>query len=406
MRRGFSIALAALCALAASPAMAEGKYGPGASDTEIKLGQTMPYSGPVSSWAPSGKTQMAFFEMLNSKGGINGRKVRLLSLDDGYLPPKTLEQTRKLVESDNVLAIVGNIGTPTNTAIQKYLNRLQVPHILIATGASKWNDPKHFPYTIPGGGLNQAESGAYATYVLRERPNAKIAVLYQNDDLGRDYLEGMKKGLGDKAASMIVATASYEATDPTIDSQISMLHGSGADVLLDISTPKFAAQAIRKVADLGWKPLHFVTTTANSIAGALEPAGLDKSTGLLTSLLWKTPSDPRWQNDKDMQDYLTFMKQWYPDTDAYDIQPVSGYVTANLTAIILRNCGDDLTRENIIRQTTSLRDQVVPMLVPGVTVTITPDDYTPYHKINLARFDGKTWAPLGMLIDVKTQAVE
>jgi ABC-type branched-subunit amino acid transport system substrate-binding protein len=405
MRSRLSIALAALCALAASPAAAESKYSPGASDTEIKIGQTMPYSGPVSGWAPAGKTQMAFFEMLNSKGGINGRKVRLISLDDGYVPPKTLEQTRKLVESDNVLAIVGTIGTPTNTATQKYLNSRKVPQILFASGASKWNDPKHFPYSIPGAALYQAETGAYATYILRERPNAKIAVLYQNDDLGRDYLDGLKKGLGDKA-NMIVAAASYEVTDPTIDSQIAVLQGSGADVLVDISTPKFAAQAIRKVANLNWKPLHFVTTTANSIGGALEPAGLDKSIGLLTSLNWKLPTDPRWQGDKDMQDYLAFMKQWYPGTDAYDVQPVSGYITANLTAIILRNCGDDLTRENLIRQTTSLRDVEVPMLVPGVKVTITPDDYTPYHKVNMARFDGKSWAPLGTLIEVKHQSVE
>jgi ABC-type branched-subunit amino acid transport system substrate-binding protein len=405
MRPGLSIAVATLCALASYPVVAAGTYGPGASDTEIKLGQTMPYSGPVSGWAPSGKTQVAFFEMLNASGGINGRKVRLISLDDGYVPPKTLEQTRKLVESENVLAIVGTIGTPTNTAIQKYLNGRQVPQILIASGASKWNDPKHFRYTIPGAALYQAETGAYATYILRERPNAKIAVLYQNDDLGRDYLEGLKKGLGDKA-SAIVAAASYEVTDPTVDSQIAMLQGSGADVLVDISTPKFAAQAIRKAADLNWKPLHFVTTTANSIGGALEPAGLDKSTGLLTSLIWKLPSDPRWQGDKDMQDYLAFMKQWYPDTDAQDVQPVSGYIAANLTAMILRNCGDDLTRENIIRQTTALRDVAVPLLVPGVTLTITPDDYTPYHKVNMARFDGKSWAPLGTLIDVKAPAAE
>jgi ABC-type branched-subunit amino acid transport system substrate-binding protein len=384
----------------AAPVWAAGKYDTGATDTEIKIGQTMPYSGPVSSWAPTGKTQAAFFEMLNAKGGINGRKVKLLSLDDGYSPPKALEQTRRLVEDEKVLAIVGTIGTPTNTATQRYLASRKVPQLFIATGASKWNDPQHFPYTIPGAALNEGETAAYGQYILKERPNAKIAVLYQNDDLGRDYLEGLKKGLGGKAETMIVKAVSYEVTDPTIDSQITVLQSSGADVLIDIATPKFSAQAIRKVYDLGWRPLHFVTFTGNSISGALEPAGLDKSVGLMTSLIWKLPSDPRWQNDDDMKEYLAFMKQWAPDVNPSDLPPVAGYVGANLAALTLQNCGDDLTRENLIRQATSLREVRLPLLVPGVTVTIKPDDYQPYNKVRMARFDGKSWEPIGEVVAI------
>jgi ABC-type branched-subunit amino acid transport system substrate-binding protein len=391
---------ALLLSFAAVPVWAAGKYDDGASDTEIKIGQTMPYSGPVSSWAPAGKTQLAYFEMLNAKGGLNGRKVRLLSLDDGYSPPKALEQTRRLVEDDKVLAIVGTIGTPTNSAIQRYLTGRKVPQILIASGASKWNDPKHFPLTIPGVQINEGETAAYGRYILKEKPDAKIAVLYQNDDLGRDYLEGLKKGLGARAETMIVKAVSYEVSDSTIDSQITVLQGTGADVLIDIATPKFSAQAIRKVHDLGWHPLHFVTFTGNSISGALEPAGLDKSVGLMTSMLWKLPSDPRWQNDEDMKEYLAFMKQWAPDLNPSDLPPVSGYIAAHLAALVLKNCGDDLTRENLVRQVTSLRDVHLPLLVPGVTITITPDTYRPYNKVRMARFDGKSWEPVGDAVDI------
>jgi ABC-type branched-subunit amino acid transport system substrate-binding protein len=373
---------------------ADKQYDPGASDTEIKIGQTMPYSGPASAYGTQGRTEAAYWKMINSQGGINGRKVTLLSMDDGYSPPKTVEQTRKLVEQDEILANIGSLGTPTNSSIQKYLNGKKVPHILISTGASKWNDAKNFPWTTPFYPPYAQEARIYAKYILKELPGAKIGVIYQNDDFGKDYLRGFKEGLGEKA-DLIVKELSYEVTDPTIDSQIVTLKSAGADVLMTITTPKFGAQAIRKVNDLVWKPTHFIVSVASSIGGVLEPAGLEASTGLITALATKVVGDPAWDSDPGVQDYLAFMKQWYPEGNPIDGSNQIGYTSAQFTAIILKNCGDVLTRENVLKQATNINKVSLPLLLPGITVSVSPTDYSTFDTFKLARFDGKTWKFFG-----------
>ncbi|UGA41008.1 ABC transporter substrate-binding protein [Bradyrhizobium quebecense] len=388
-------AVAALSLVSASAVLAaDKKYDPGASDTEIKIGQTMPYSGPASAYGTQGRAEAAYWKMINSQGGINGRKITLLSMDDGYSPPKTVEQTRKLVEQDEILANIGSLGTPTNSSIQKYLNGKKIPHLLISTGASKWNDPKEFPWTTPFYPPYAQEAKIYAKYVAKELPNAKIGVIYQNDDFGKDYLKGFKEGLGEKAG-LIVKELSYEVTDPTIDSQIVNLKATGADVLMTITTPKFGAQAIRKVADLGWKPTHFIVSVASSIGGVLEPAGLEASTGLMTALATKVVGDPAWDTDKGVQDYLAFMKQWYPEGNPIDGSNQIGYLSAQFTAIILKNCGDVLTRENLLKQATNLSKISLPLLLPGITVSVSPTDYSTFDTFKLAKFDGKTWKFFG-----------
>ncbi|MGY3691805.1 ABC-type branched-subunit amino acid transport system substrate-binding protein [Bradyrhizobium sp. USDA 3240] len=388
-------AVAALSLVSTSAVLsADKKYDPGASDTEIKIGQTMPYSGPASAYGTQGRAEAAYWKMINSQGGINGRKITLLSMDDGYSPPKTVEQTRKLVEQDEILANIGSLGTPTNSSIQKYLNGKKIPHLLISTGASKWNDPKEFPWTTPFYPPYAQEAKIYAKYILKELPNAKIGVIYQNDDFGKDYLKGFKEGLGAKAG-LIVKELSYEVTDPTIDSQIVNLKAAGADVLMTITTPKFGAQAIRKVADLGWKPTHFIVSVASSIGGVLEPAGLEASTGLMTALATKVVGDPAWDTDKGVQDYLAFMKQWYPEGNPIDGSNQIGYLSAQFTAIILKNCGDVLTRENLLRQATNLSKVSLPLLLPGITVSVSPTDYSTFDTFKLAKFDGKTWKFFG-----------
>ncbi|WP_375776041.1 ABC transporter substrate-binding protein [Bradyrhizobium sp. ma5] len=388
-------AVAALSLVSTSVVLAaDKKYDPGASDTEIKIGQTMPYSGPASAYGTQGRAEAAYWKMINSQGGINGRKITLLSMDDGYSPPKTVEQTRKLVEQDEILANIGSLGTPTNSSIQKYLNGKKIPHLLISTGASKWNDPKEFPWTTPFYPPYAQEAKIYAKYILKELPNAKIGVIYQNDDFGKDYLRGFKEGLGEKAG-LIVKELSYEVTDPTIDSQIVNLKASGADVLMTITTPKFGAQAIRKVADLGWKPTHFIVSVASSIGGVLEPAGLEASTGLMTALATKVVGDPAWDTDKGVQDYLAFMKQWYPEGNPIDGSNQIGYLSAQFTAIILKNCGDVLTRENLLKQATNLSKVSLPLLLPGITVSVSPTDYSTFDTFKLAKFDGKTWKFFG-----------
>ncbi|WP_375788378.1 ABC transporter substrate-binding protein [Bradyrhizobium sp. Pha-3] len=392
------ITLAAVAALSlvstAAVLAADKKYDPGASDTEIKIGQTMPYSGPASAYGTQGRAEAAYWKMINSQGGINGRKITLLSMDDGYSPPKTVEQTRKLVEQDEILANIGSLGTPTNSSIQKYLNGKKIPHLLISTGASKWNDPKEFPWTTPFYPPYAQEAKIYAKYIGKELPNAKIGVIYQNDDFGKDYLKGFKEGLGEKAG-LIVKELSYEVTDPTIDSQIVNLKAAGADVLMTITTPKFGAQAIRKVADLGWKPTHFIVSVASSIGGVLEPAGLEASTGLMTALATKVVGDPAWDTDKGVQDYLAFMKQWYPEGNPIDGSNQIGYLSAQFTAIILKNCGDVLTRENLLKQATNLSKVSLPLLLPGITVSVSPTDYSTFDTFKLAKFDGKTWKFFG-----------
>jgi branched-chain amino acid transport system substrate-binding protein len=382
----------------AIPALAQKKYGPGVTDNEIKVGQTMPYSGPASAYGTIGKASAAYFDMINAQGGINGRKIKFISLDDGYSPPRTVEQVRKLVEEEQVLLLFGTLGTPTNTAIHKYVNAKQIPHIFLNTGATKWGDPKNFPWTIGWNLSYQAEGRIYANYLLETKPDAKIAVLYQNDDYGKDYLKGLKDGLGDKAAKMIVAEVTYEVTDTTIDSQIVTLQGSGADTLVDITTPKFAAQAIRKSFDIGWKPLHILNNVSSSVGAVLTPAGLDKSVGLITTVYYKDPADPQWKNDPAMKEYLTWIKQYYPEGNPVDIFNLVGYLQAQLLVQVLKQSGDNLTRENVMKQAANIKDAQLPLMLPGIKLNTSPDDYFLIEQAQLGRFDGKEWKLLGKVL--------
>jgi len=389
-------ALALACALA-PPASAQTHYGPGVTDKEITLGQTMPYSGPASSYSTIGKAEAAFFQMINDHGGINGRKIKLISLDDGYSPPKTVEQMRQLVEEDHILADFGSLGTPTNSAIQKYMNGNKVPQLFVATGATKWGDPQHFPWTMGWQPTYQTEGHIFARYILEHEPNAKIAILYQNDDYGKDYVKGLKDGLGAKASALIVKEVTYETTDPTIDSQIVSLQSSGANVFYNVSIPKFAAQAIRKSYDIGWKPLQLLNSVSASVAATLKPAGIDKSIGIITLLYLKDPTDPQWQNNKGYEDWLAWMKKYYPEGDRSDVNNVYGYTVSQSMAQVLKQCGNNLTRENIMKQAANLH-QTLPMLLPGVTVSTEPTQFFPIREMQLARFDGKIWKLFGNVI--------
>ncbi len=401
-RKHFLAASLALgLATLAAPAAAQKKYDPGASDTEIKIGQTMPYSGPASAYGTIGKIEAAYFKMLNEQGGINKRKINFISLDDGYSPPKTVEMVRRLVEQDEVLFLMGTLGTPSNTAIHKYMNGKKVPHLFLATGASKWNDPKNFPWTMGFNVNYQSEGKLYALDILRTRPNAKIAVLYQNDDYGKDYLKGFKEGLGDKGKTMIVAEQTYEVTDPTIDSQIVSLKGSGADTFFNITTPKFGAQAIRKVAEVGWKPVHYLNQVSASVGSVLKPAGLENALGLISMQYTKDPTDPTWANDPAMKEYFAFLKKYAPDVGVDDGNGTYGYAVAQLMEQVLKQAGDNLTRENVMKQAASLKSFQVPMAIPGILATTGPDDFAPFQTMQLVKFDGKTWVPYGKPIDVK-----
>jgi ABC-type branched-subunit amino acid transport system substrate-binding protein len=396
------IALAVMgMALAAAPALAQKKYGPGASDTEIKIGNTIPYSGPASAYGIIGKVEAAYFKMLNESGGINGRKINYISLDDGYSPPKAVEMARRLVEQEQVLFMVSTLGTPSNSAIHKYMNSKKVPHLFLATGASKWNDPKNFPWTMGFNPNYQSEGKLYAQHILATKPNAKIAVLYQNDDYGKDYLKGFMDGLGEKGKTMVVKTATYEVTDPTVDSQIVTLQGSGADTFFNITTPKFAAQAIRKVADVGWKPVHYLNQVSASVGSVLKPAGLDKSVGLISMQYIKDPTDPAWANDAAMKEYFAFMKKYLPGEDPMDGSATYGMAAAQLTVQVLKQCGNDLTRENVMKQAASIKNFQIPMALPGVLANTGPDDFAPFQTMQLAKFDGKTWVGFGEPMAVK-----
>jgi branched-chain amino acid transport system substrate-binding protein len=379
-------------------ASAAGQYGPGASDTEVKIGNTMPYSGPASAYGIIGKTEAAYFTMINEQGGINGRKINFISRDDGYSPPKTVELVRKMVEQDQVLFLFSTLGTPTNTAIHHYLNDNKVPQLFPATGADQWNDPQHFPWTmglIPSYGT---EAHIYARYILKHLPNAKIAVLYQNDDFGKDYLNGLRDGLGDNAAKMIVATQSYETTDPTVDSQVVALQGSGADVLLTAAIPKFAAQAIRKVYDIGWKPTHFLASVSNSVGTVMKSAGLEKGVGIISAAFAKDPTDPQWQATPEYKEWLAFMKQYNTSANLGDVQGAIGYTYAQTMVAVLKACDNNLTRENIMKQAASLHDITMPMLLPGITLSTSATDFAPIKKMQLERFDGTTWKLFGEVI--------
>ena len=385
-------------ALSLSPASAEKKYDVGATDTEIKIGQTVPFSGPASAYASIGKTEAAYFKMINDQGGINGRKINLIQYDDGYSPPKAVEQVRKLVEEDNVLFTFQIIGTPSNAAVQKYLNAKKVPQMLAATGASRFVDYKNYPWTIGFNPNYQSEGGIYAKYILANYPNAKIGILYQNDDLGRDYITGIKAGLGDKA-KMIVAEVSYELTDPTVDSQIIQLKSSGADVLFDASTPKFAAQALKKVADIGWHPVHIIDINASPVQSTLKPAGLDISKGVISTQYGKDPADPQWKDDAGLKAFTAFMEKYYPDGDKLSTINTYGYSNAELMVQILKQCGDNLTRENVMKQATSLKGFANSLALPGIVANTSPTDYRINKQMQMMKFNGERYELFGPIIE-------
>ena len=384
--------------LAGGLAFAAGQYGPGASDTEIKIGNTMPYSGPASAYGAIGKAEAAYFAMINDQGGINGRKINFITRDDGYSPPKTVELVRQLVEQDQVLLLFNTLGTPPNSAIRGYLNDNKVPQLFVATGADKWNDPKHYPWTMGWLPSYRVEARIYARYILKNLPNAKIAVLYQNDDFGKDYLVGLREGLGDKADKMIVATKTYETTDPTVDSQIVALQGSGSDVLLTAAIPKFAAQAIRKVYDIGWKPTHFLTNVSASVKAVLQPAGPEKGVGIISAGYLKEPTDPQWQDTPEYKEWLAWMKKYNTSGNVADGNNVSGYSVAQTMVAVLKASGDNLTRENVMKQAASIHDEKLPMLLPGITISTSPTDFAPVKQMQMAKFDGTTWQLFGEVI--------
>jgi len=396
MKRKLVPIAALLGAALASPAtLAQKKYDPGASDAEIRIGNTNPYSGPASAYGTIGKTITAYFKMVDDQGGINRRKINFISYDDAYSPPKTVEMVRKLVEQDNVLFVFQTLGTPSNTAIHKYMNMKKVPQLHVATGASKWNDPKNFPWTMGWQPNYQTEARIYAKHILQTKPDVKIGVLYQNDDYGKDYLKGLRDGLGDKAAKMIVAEVSYEVSDPTVDSQIVQLQASGANVFFNVGTPKFAAQAIRKAYDIGWKPVQYLNNVSTSIGAVLTPAGLEKSVGIITTAYLKDYSDAQWANDPAVKRWESFMKKYYPAGDLNDVSNLYGYTVARTLEQVLKQCGDNLTRENVMKQAASMKGQYIDTLLPGITITTSDSDYAPIESVQMQRFNGKRWERFG-----------
>ena len=386
-------------ALTASSAYAQKKYDTGATDTEIKIGQTVPFSGPASAYATIGKAQAAYFRMINEQGGINGRKINLIQYDDAYSPPKAVEQVRKLVESDEVLLTFQIIGTPSNAAVQKYLNSKKVPQLFAATGASKFTDPKNFPWTMGFNPNYFVEGRIYGQYILKSYPNAKVGILYQNDDLGKDYLNGIKAGLGDKAATMIVAEASYEVSDPTIDSQILKLKAAGTDLFFSASTPKFAAQAIKKNFELDWHPVHILDINATSVGATMQPAGLEASKGVISVTYGKDPGDPTWKDDAGMKKFFDFMAKYYPEGDKNSSFNTYGYSTSQMLVQVLKQCGDDLTRENVMKQATSLKNVVIDLALPGIVGNTSPTDYRVNKQLQMMKFNGERWELFGPIIE-------
>jgi branched-chain amino acid transport system substrate-binding protein len=393
----FASAALALAVLIATGATAQKKYDVGASDTEIKIGNINPYSGPASAYGVVGKTEAAYFNKVNNEGGINGRKINFISYDDAYSPPKAVEQARKLVESDGALLIFNSLGTPSNTAIQKYMNAKKVPQLFVATGATKWNDPKVFPWTMGFRPNYQSEGHVYAQYLLRQLPQGKIGILFQNDDYGKDYVKGLKDGLNGKM--QIVAEFPYETTDPTIDSQMISLKNSGADIFYDVTTPKFAAQAIKKAADIDWKALHLLNNVSNSVGGVLKPAGFEISKGILSTNYVKDATDPTWKDDPGYKEWLAFMDKYYPEGDKTNSFVVEGYIAAQALVQVLQQCGDDLSREHIMNQAANLHALALPMLLPGITVNTSPTDFAPIKQLQMMRFTGERWERFGTIID-------
>jgi ABC-type branched-subunit amino acid transport system substrate-binding protein len=387
---GWTAAVAVMTVVAVGDvSAAEKKYGPGVTDTEIKLGQTVPYSGPASAFSSYGRVMTGYFKMVNEAGGINGRKINLISLDNSFSPPKAIEQTRKLVEDDGVLADVGTVGTTPNVAIQKYLNGAKVPHIFVSAGGRRFADPQNFPWTVPMYPGFEMEGKTFGQYILKHNPAAKVGVLYQNDDYGKDFLLGLKAALGDKVK--IVAEVAYEITEPTIDSQIVRLKDSGADALLYFSTPKFTAQGLRKVKETGWTPLQFLASPTNSVKTVLEPAGFENAQGIITTQFTKQAGDPAWANDPEVIEYVEFMKKWVPNDNPGDFVALSGYINVQGIVHAIKQCGDDLTRENLLKQATNLKGQRYKMMLPGVLLNTTPQDYAPYESLRMARFEGSSW---------------
>ncbi len=387
-----------MIAAATGSAVAQKKYDTGASDTEIKIGNIIPYSGPASAYGSVGKAMAGYFKKINDEGGINGRKVNFISYDDAYSPPKAVEQTRKLVESDEVLAVFGALGTPSNTAIQKYLNAKKVPQLFLATGATKWNDPKNFPWTMGWLPSYQSEGRIYAKYLLQEKPDGKIAVLYQNDDFGKDYLKGLQDGLGAKK-SMIVMEDSYELSEPSIDTHIVKLKATGADVLVIFTTPKFGAQTIKKVGELGWKPMQIIANVSASTANVMKPAGLNFAQGIISATYAKDTTDPQWNDDPGMKDYKAFLAKYVPEVNVADSSAVTGYNMAQTMVAVLKQCGDDLTRANVMKQAASIKDLEQGGLLPGIKINTSPTDFSPIEQLRLMRFKGERWELFGGVID-------
>ena len=399
MKRSLIPVAALLAAALASPAaLAQKKYDTGASDAEIKVGNTNPYSGPASAYGTIGKAIAAYFNMLNSQGGIKGRKINFVTYDDGYSPPKTVEMARRLIEQDQVLFLFQTLGTPPNSAIHKYVNAKKVPHLFVATGATKWDDPKHYPWTMGWQPNYQTEGKIYAAHILKTKPNAKIGVLYQNDDYGKDLLKGLEDGLGAKGQKLIVKKVSYEVTDPTVDSQIIQLQASGADVFVNITTPKFAAQAVRKVFDIGWKPVHYLNNVGASVGSVLKPAGLEKAVGVITTQYLKDYTDKQWANDPAMKKFADFMKQWYPDGNLADASNVYGYTVARTLEVVLKQAGDNLTRANIMKQAASLKNVELDTMLPGIKINTSATDFAPIESVQLARFNGQQYELFGEVI--------
>ena len=395
-------AAAAFSLLATQSAFAQKKYDTGASDTEIKIGNVEAYSGPASAYGIIGKTEEAYFKMINEAGGVNGRKINFISYDDGYSPPKTVEQIRKLIESDEVLLVFNALGTPTQTAVQKYHNSKKVPQLFLATGASEWNDPKDFPWTMGFQPSYRVEARIFAKYILKEKPNAKVAVFYQNDDFGKDYVAGLKEIFGANASSLIVAEESYETTEPSIDSHIVKLKGTGADVLVNISTPKFAAQTIKKMAELEWKPMHVMTDVSVSIGAVMKPAGLEASEGVLSAQYLKDASDPQWKDDEGMKKFMAFIEKYMPGANVADLNLSYGYAAAQTMVQVLKQCRDDLTRENVMKQAASLKGFAPDTLIPGVKVSTSPTDFAPIEQLKMMQFKGGKWELFGDIISAET----
>ena len=388
----------ALLAATSTGALAQKKYDTGATDTEIKIGNIMPYSGPASAYGIIGKTEAAYFNKINAEGGINGRKINFISYDDGYSPPKAVEQARKLVESDEVLFIFNSLGTPSNSAIQKYMNEKKVPQLFVATGATKWNDPKNFPWTMGWQPNYQSESRIYAKYLLKEKPNAKIGVLYQNDDYGKDYLKGLKDGLGDKAASMIIGEESYETAEPTIDSHVVNLKAKGADVFFSVTTPKFAAQSIKKVAELQWKPVFLLNNVGASVGTVLKPAGFENSQDIISAAYLKDTTDPQWKDDAGIKNFDAFLAKWFPEGNRADSSVIFGDSVSQTLVQVLKACGDNLTRENVMKQAANIKDLQLEAALPGIKINTSPTDFAPYEQLQLQKFKGERFELFGPVV--------